>query len=527
VVNGRRWLGVIGVVCWLLLLCTVGLRAAGAQVAGESPAASLGSASASAPVTSATASAPPVTSSDPEPGPPAAAASPRLGGDRPPLAELGRSPGPIVVVPIDGEIDLGMAPFVRRSIEQAHDARVIVLDVNTFGGRVDAAVKIRDALLATDVTTVAFVNRRAISAGALISLAADYIVFTDGGTMGAATPIEVKDGKADAVGEKLTSYMRSEMRATAEAKDRDGEMAAAMVDADIEIENLTPKGKLLTLTTEMAERTGVANATVETLDELIGAMGMRGQPVIRTAPNWAERTAGFLTSPVVAGLLMLIGFLALMTEVKTPGFGLPGAVGIACLALFFAGHMVVELAGWEEILLAVIGLVALGVEIFVTPGFGWTGVLGVVMLVAALVLAMLDGPPGVLWATGAVTGALGKVLLVLFAAVFLFILVMYVLGRMGRAPRDARGSWLILSRTLQGAKSTTPGEDGPTDDERKAKWVDQVGVAETDLRPAGKARFDDEVLDVVSDLQYIDRGSAVRIVDIEGVRVVVTREREK
>jgi hypothetical protein len=139
-------------------------------------------------------------------------------------------------------------------------------------------------------------------------------VFTDGGTMGAATPIEVKDGKADAVGEKLTSYMRSEMRATAEAKDRDGEMAAAMVDADIEIENLTPKGKLLTLTTEMAERTGVANATVETLDELIGAMGMRGQPVIRTAPNWAERTAGFLTSPVVAGLLMLIGFLALMTE---------------------------------------------------------------------------------------------------------------------------------------------------------------------------------------------------------------------
>jgi membrane-bound serine protease (ClpP class) len=431
-----------------------------------------------------------------------------------------------VVIPIDGEIDLGLAPFVKRSIEQAQDARVIVLDINTFGGRVDAAVRIRDALLASGVPTVAFVNRRAISAGALISLAADYIVFTEGATMGAATPIEVKDGKADAVGEKVTSYMRSEMRSTAEAKDRDGEMAAAMVDADIEIPGLIPQGKLLTLTTEMALQTGIANGTSETLDELIGTMGLRGQAVVRTAPNWAEKTAGFLTSPVVAGLLMLIGFLALMGEVKTPGFGIPGAIGLVCLGLFFAGHMVVELAGWEEILLATFGLIALGVEVFVTPGFGWPGVLGVVLLVAALVLAMLDGPPAVLWATGAITSKLGMVMLVLFAAVGLFMLVLYVLGRMGRVPKQSSKGWLILSRTLATAKSSTA-EDGPTDDERKAKLVGRVGVAETDLRPAGKARFESDVLDVVSDLHYIDRGTTVRIVDIEGVRVVVTRESEK
>ena len=451
---------------------------------------------------------------------------PQLGGDRPPLSDLAKPPGRVVVIPVDGEIDLGLAPFIKRAIEESQDARVIILDVNTFGGRVDAAVRIRDALLASKVTTVAFVDRRAISAGALISLAADYIVFTEGATMGAATPIEIKDGKADAVGEKMTSYMRSEMRSTAEAKKRDGEMAAAMVDADIEIPNLTPKGKLLTLTTDMAVRTGIANGTVETLDELIGEMGLKGQPVVRQAPNWAEKTAGFLTSPVVAGLLMLVGFLAILAEIKTPGFGIPGTVGIICLSLFFAGHMIVELAGWEEVLLATVGLIALAVEIFVTPGFGWLGVTGIVLLVAALVMAMLDGPTGLLWSTGAITNALGLVLMGLFGAVGLFAVALYVLGRMGRAPQASSKGWLILSRTLARAKSATPGEDGPTDEERKQRLVGRIGKAQTDLRPSGKAKFDDDVLDVVSDLHYVERGASVRIVDIEGVRVVVTPESE-
>ena len=506
-------------VCWLFLLCAAGLRQANAADDAAAPALS---ASSSAAVASSASSA-----SAAAPAAPTSSAMPDLGGDRPPLSELSKPPGRVAVIPIEGEIDLGLASFVKRCIEASQDARVIVLDVNTFGGRVDAAVKIRDALLASKVKTVAYVNRRAISAGALISLAADYIIFTDGGTMGAATPIEIKDGKADAVGEKMTSYMRSEMRSTAEAKQRNGEMAAAMVDADIEIANLTPKGKLLTLTTDMAEKTGISNGKAESLDALIGEMGLRGQPVVRMAPNWAEKTAGFLTSPVVSGLLMLLGFIALMVEIKTPGFGIPGTVGIVCLALFFAGHMVVDLAGWEELLLAMIGLIALGVEIFITPGFGWLGVTGVVFLVAAMVMAMLDGPAGVLWSTGAITNSLGLVLLSLFAAVLLFVLVLYVLGRMGKLTKDSSKGWLILSRTLARAKASAPGEDGPTDEERKAALVNRVGVAETDLRPSGKARFGDEVFDVVSDLHYIDRGAPVRVLDIEGVRVVVTRESEK
>ena len=278
----------------------------------------------------------------------------------------------VYVAPIEGMIDLGLAPFVRRVLDEAAaaGAAAVILEVNTFGGRVDAAVLIRDALLGSRIRTVAFVNKRAISAGALISLAAERIIMADGGTIGAATPVELgaPGAPAQPVAEKTVSYMRKEFRATAESRKRPPLLAEAMVDADVAIPGVIAKGKLLTLTTQEALKHGLADARADTLDAVLASLDLAGAEVRRATQTWAETLVRFLTHPVVSSLLMTIGILGIIVEIRTPGFGVPGSLGVASLALFFWGHWLVRLAGWEEMLLVGIGLILLAIEVFVTPG---------------------------------------------------------------------------------------------------------------------------------------------------------------
>ena len=316
----------------------------------------------------------------------AAGAAPRRGspaGAR--TLDLGPGDGKrVVVIPVEGTIDLGLAPFSRRIVEEAGragDVAAIVLDINTFGGRVDAAVQIRDALLSSEVPTVAFVNRRAISAGALISLACDVIAVTGGATMGAATPVAISGGKAQPVEEKVVSYMRKEMRATAEAKGRDGDIAEAMVDAQVEVPGISDKGKLLTLTTREGLEHGVFDLEVERVEALLDATNLTGATVDKARVNWAERVARLLTDPVVSGMLMTFGFLGILIELYTAGFGIAGIVGVVCLCLFFLGHVVADLAGWEELLLFSVGLLLIGLE-----AFGVGGGLGILAITGAALM---------------------------------------------------------------------------------------------------------------------------------------------
>ena len=204
-----------------------------------------------------------------------------------------QSPRPVVyLAPIDGIIDLGLAPFIQRVLDEAATAgaAAVILDINTFGGRVDAAVLIRDALLRSQVRTVAFVNKRAISAGALISLAAERIIMADGGTIGAATPVELgaPGTPAQPVAEKTASYMRKEFRATAESRQRPPLLAEAMVDADVEIPGVIAKGKLLTLTTQEALKHKLADARADTVDAVLASLNLTGAEVRRATQTWAE-----------------------------------------------------------------------------------------------------------------------------------------------------------------------------------------------------------------------------------------------
>ncbi len=419
----------------------------------------------------------------------------------------------VYVAPIDGIIDLGLAPFVERVLAEAETAgaRAVVLEINTFGGRVDAAVLIRDALLRAKVPTVAFVNKRAISAGALISLAAERIVVADGATIGAATPVQMgaPGAPAQPVAEKTVSYMRKEFRATAESRKRPPLLAEAMVDADVVVKGLVDKGKLLTLTGTEALRHGVADFRADTLEALLRHLKLEGAEVRRARPTWGELVVRFLTHPVVSSLLMTVGILGVLVELRTPGFGVPGAVGLASLVLFFWGHWIVRLVGWEELLLVGFGTILLLIELFVTPGFGLPGAVGLVALVAALGLSLLSA--GATWT--AILAAVGRV------AIAMLLAVAGALAALQLLPRLPVGRRLILTTELAALVGYGSAPEGDR------QWLGKRGTATSPLRPAGIAEFEGERVDVVSEGEFIEPGQPLEVIRIDGNRIVVRRLR--
>jgi len=429
-------------------------------------------------------------------------------------AHADRSAGHVHVAPIEGMIDLGLAPYLQRVLDeaQADGAAAVILDINTFGGRVDAAVLIRDALLGSKVRTIAFVNKRAISAGALISLAAETLVMAEGATMGAATPVQAgQPGEAaKPVDEKTVSYVRKEFRATAEYRKRPPLIAEAMVDPDVAIAGVIGKGKLLTLTTDEAMRAKVADFRADSLEAVLAEVGLTGAEVRFARPNWAENLVRFLTHPVISSLLITVGILGIVVELRTPGFGIPGALGILSLGLFFWGHSLVQLAGWEEILLVSAGVVLLAVEIFVIPGFGVVGAVGIAMMLAGLVLSLVGAHDSL----DTVYEAALRVSLSLFLAIIASVVMLRFL------PHTRIGRRLVLDTGLSATEgyASAPESDG--------HLLGRVGVASTPLHPAGIAEIDGIRVDVVSTGEPVDAGESIEVVRVDGNRIVVRRSNQ-
>jgi membrane-bound serine protease (ClpP class) len=418
----------------------------------------------------------------------------------------------VYVVPVKGVIDLGLAPFIQRVLNEAqkNQAAAVILDINTFGGRVDAAVQIRDALLNSPVRTIAFIDKRAISAGALISLAAQTIVMAPGSTIGAATPVQSgPTGSTTApTSEKTVSYVRKEFRATAESRKRPPLIAEAMVDSDVVIPDVSEKGKLLTLTTEEALKLKVADLQANSIEALLKELNILDTELRSFTPNWAEEVVRFLTHPVVSSLLVSVAMLGIFLELRTPGFGAPGVIGLSSLSLFMWGHWLVQLAGWEELLLALLGVFLFALELFVIPGFGIVGILGLLALLGALVMSTLGAGSHsgfVLWAV--VRMGFSVALAIVLTALFLKFLPKLPIGRK-----------LILSTALETSDgfSSAP----PTD----YQWLGRTGLAHSTLRPAGIADFQGHRVDVVSDGEFIDAGAPIRVLHVDGNRIVVQRD---
>ena len=421
-------------------------------------------------------------------------------------------------VPIHDTIDLGLPPFIERSITEAENSQadVIIFDINTFGGRVDAATQIKDAILNSKIPTVAFINKRAISAGALISLSCESIYMTGGGTIGAATAVDMQGNKGT---EKVISYMREEMAATAEKRGRNTDIAKGMVDEDLSFTHLVmngdsiivndlegrKEGKLITLTTQLALKYNIADGTVDTFDELLQFLGHKNANVKKTSENWSEAFVRFLTNPIVASLLTTFGFLGILFELQSPGWGIPGSFGLACLVLSLGASYIAELATMSDFIIIIFGMSLLLVEVLVIPGFGIIGIAGIVAILWGFWELLLpdipvDGEIATQAATGLTIGILGG----LVGMVLLFRLLTKT-----KFWEDITSPGI---QSKEAGYSTTLGLEGS---------IGKQGIAESDLHPSGWVLLGDLKVFVVSEGEFIGKGLTVKVLSVDGNRVVV------
>ena len=410
----------------------------------------------------------------------------------------------VYVVPVNGVIELGIAPFVARALAEAEasGARAAVLELETPGGRVDAAQRIVSTVEAAEIPVLAYVNQRALSAGAMIALSADAVYMRDGALMGAATPVTGEGQKAP---EKIVSAMRAEMRALAERRGLDPAVAEAMVDESIAVDGVVEAGKLLTLTTEEAEAIGYAESVAD-FEEVLRLAGISADRVVEAEINWAEGVVRFLTHPVVAPFLLSLGFLGLLVEIKTPTFGLAGAAGGIALALFFGGHYLVGLAGMEEIILLIAGIVLLGVEAFIVPGFGIFGILGIGGILGGIYLSLVGSL--------STLADYSQAAMILSASVLIVLVSAWALLRTLPSNTRLQRSGILLGEDTGrdvGYLSASVRED----------LVGQKGIAVTDLRPAGVGKFGTERVDIVAEEGWLTAGTGIEIIRAEGYRHVV------
>ncbi|MGH2522656.1 MAG: NfeD family protein [Anaerolineales bacterium] len=304
--------------------------------------------------------------------------------------------------------------------------------------------------------------------------------------------------------------MRKEFRATAESRKRPPLLAEAMVDADVEIPGLSEKGKLLTLTTEEALQHKLADFRADSLEAVLQFLNLADADIRRSSQTWAETLVRFLTHPVVSSLLLTIGMLGVIVELRTPGLGVAGVLGVTSLVLFFWGHWLVQLVGWEELLLSGIGFVLLVFEVFVTPGFGILGALGLMALLGGLGLSLVGA--GATWEV--ILRAAGRVVLSLLLAMAAALAMLRVL------PGLPYGRRLVLETEMaaDAGYASAP--------ERDRRWLGQRGTATSPLRPAGLADLEGERVDVVSEGEFIEAGEPIEVIRVDGNRIVVRRPRE-
>lgn len=431
----------------------------------------------------------------------AASAQPALA----PLDSAGA--GPVYRVSIDGMIDNALAQYVQRSLDDAAgaDASAVVFEIDTFGGLLEAADKIRNSILSSSVPTVAVIDRNAASAGAIIAYATDRIVMVPGASMGAATAV---DGAGEYAPEKVQSYTRGMIRATAEATGRDPQLAEAMVDERIAVPGVVDGETLLTVSSAEALRLGIADAVLPSADATVDALGLADREQVAHRASTAEQVLRFLGSPVLASVLMMMMMGGLYFEIQTPGVGFAGAIALVGAALFFAPHYLLGLVQTWEIALFVVGVGLLLVEVFVTPGFGVFGIAGLIATLGALLIALVPNV-GFAFPTD---GEIAQATTTLAAALVLVVLFAVSLGRL--LPKSERMNRLVLVPTLSSV-------DGYTSADTVDTLVGQRGRALTGLRPSGTVEVGGVRVDVVSEGPFVSPGTPVEVVSAAGSRVVV------
>ena len=435
---------------------------------------------------------------------------------------------PVYVIPIRGQIEGALLYVIRRGIAEAErqNAAAIVFVMATPGGTLDAAGDIVRSIQNAKPPVYTFVEKNAFSAGAIIALATKGIYMAPGAVIGDAlpimmTPIGGVQEMSEGLEEKAVSAVAALVRSAAQNAGHDPALAEKMVRRELEYkigdEIISPAGRLLTLTAEEAARPGkegkplLSAGTAADLPAVLEQLALAKQPVVEMQITSTEKIARLIAG--AAPILMIIGFLGIYIEIKTPGFGLPGILGAACLALFFWGHHIAGLAGMEDLLIFIAGIALILVEIFLIPGFGFAGIFGIALVFVSLVGAMVRIVPGSkswipVWTDLQLPIFKTGVALVGTGAGAL------ILGRF--LPRSRLFGRLALSTATSAAEGYTAAPD-------TSALVGQTGVALTPLHPAGAARFGAERRDVVTSGEFLDAGTPVRIAEAHGNRIVVAR----
>lgn len=397
---------------------------------------------------------------------------------------------PVILVNVKGEIDAGQSALVRRALNDAQKigAEAIVIELDTFGGLVDAGVKIRDMVSDSKLPTICYIKNRAWSAGALIAIAHKQIAIAPGGSIGAAEPIPAT--------EKNIAALKAEFAATANKTGRNVAVAEAMVDKLVGLPGYAQQGQILALADYQAVTLGYADVVAEDREAVLSHYGLHSNEIVEYTPSWRDKASGWLSETTTKSLLISIIFLAILTEIKTAGTGVAAIIGLLAAILFFSAQWWTGFAGWLELSLFMGGILLILFELY-TPGLGIFGVAGVASIFGSIYLTL-----------GATSSALSIISTSLIFAVVIFLVIIRYL------PSSKLWNKLILNNaeTL---------EAGFVSSDDFKKYVGMEGTAISPLRPAGIIVVEGNQLNVVSEGQYIMQGTRVRVVSVSGNRIIV------
>lgn len=400
------------------------------------------------------------------------------------------APGPVVIVPITGMVDDGMAHLVDRSIAQANGdhAALVLLDVNSDGGLVEAAQDIQKAIYSAQMPVDAYVEHRAFSAASLITLSTSRIMMAPGSAIGSAEPHPDTP--------ETVSALKALFVSTAERNHRNTTLAAAFVDKAIPVPQYKTPGTFLTLPAQDAVKTGMADAVDASLGSALASVHLGTVARIHEGYTWGEELARFANMPEITSILLTIGLLGLILEMQTL-HGIAGTIGVGALALFFGTHIYAGFSNGLVVALAIAGLLGILWELHVVPGHGLPGILGVIALFAAVLLAF--GFPFFFIAIESVSTS------VILTAICFALLVRVF-------PQNAWIHRLALA-DVQGADYVTSSDFSALRGEQ--------GVASSYLRPAGVAIIGDRRIDVLTEGEFIAAGTPIRVTRVEGARIFV------
>jgi membrane-bound serine protease (ClpP class) len=432
----------------------------------------------------------------------------------------------VVIIPIREDIDSPLVYIVRRGVKEAMDTKadLIVLDMKTNGGRIDVTEEIIGIIDKFKGQTVTYVNDRAFSAGAFISVATQKIYMAPQSVIGAAAPIMIEPGGQVAdlpttYETKINSAVRAMVRTEAEKNGYNVDVVQAMIDKDKEVvidgQTINAKGDILTLTdTEAAKKYGkppkplLSSGTVDSMDDLLKTLGYSGAQVTRIEPTGAEVAGSWINA--ISPVLLIIGIIGIYIEIKSPGLILPAVIAVVAFLLYFLGGYIAGLSGMEWILVFIVGLALVISELFAHPGTILPGLVGLALIFIALVMAMVDVYPGM--PTIPTLPELKLPLQNLTIALVGSLVIAAILAKF--LPKTP----LYRSLVSQGASGVVSERELEKEQESR---VGQTGVAISNLRPGGKAKFGDQVLDVMTQGEMIAKGQSVRIIRHSGTEAVV------